>query len=89
MKTSYEQAFKDHKYLWNISPAYDMTGAYVDSEDLDVLLASPTKATATRLLIRQIEYWFQAGTEDGGKSQVEDLLKEDSVIIEIYERYVN
>ena len=31
---TYEQAFKDHEYLWKIGPGYDMTGGYVDQEDL-------------------------------------------------------
>lgn len=42
--------------------AADMTGSYVDQNDLAKLLRSPTKATAKQCLCAQIEYWFQVGT---------------------------
>ena len=64
MKITYEQARKDHEYLWSICPAYDMTGGYVDQEDLEKLLKSPTKATARDCYCHQIKYWFEVGTED-------------------------
>lgn len=65
-KISYEQARKDHEYLWNIAPAQDMTGAYVDQTDLATLLRNPTKATARDCYCSQIEYWFQAGPDPDG-----------------------
>jgi hypothetical protein len=52
---NYEQALKDHKFLWEVAPACDMTGGYVDQDDLEKLLESPTKATAKDCLCRQIE----------------------------------
>lgn len=58
---TYEQAFKDWETLWSIGPAEDMTGAYVDQEDLDRLLRSPNKRTAAHCLERQIDYWFEKG----------------------------
>ncbi len=62
---SYKQAYEDHKFLFGIGAASDMTGGYVDSEDLDKLLKSPTKKTAESVLWSQITYWFQVGTEAG------------------------
>ena len=61
---AYKQARKDHEYLWDTyGPAYDMTGAYVDSDDLKKLLESPTKATAAECYENQIIYWLQTGPE--------------------------
>ena len=57
----YEEVYKDHSYLWSIGPANDMTGGYVDQEDLYKLLKNPTKATAKKCLLEQIEYWFDMG----------------------------
>lgn len=85
---SYEQAQSDHKYLWNIGCAYDMTGGYVDQDDLNRMLRNPTKVTAIECYKRQIVYWFQVGTEDGGSAIVEQLLQDDERVAEIYERYV-
>lgn len=84
MVTTYEQAFSDWKYLWDINAAYDMTGGYVDSGDLDMLLKSPTKTTARRCLIRQIEYWFQIGPDPVGATLG---WQDDPIVREIAERY--
>ena len=63
-RVSYEQARADHEYLWETyAPASDMTGGYVDSDDLKTLLESPTKATARDCYVRQIHYWFEAGPD--------------------------
>lgn len=85
----YEQAFKDWKYLWNIGAADDMTGAYVDQEDLDKLLHSPTKATAAHCLCRQIEYWFDTGpdTSDLLFGSYHDLVEQYPGIPAIMERH--
>ena len=62
--TKYEQARQDHAYLWrNFGPACDMTGGYVDSDDLKKLLENPTKATATQCFSDQIRYWFRVGPD--------------------------
>lgn len=60
---TYEQALKDWKYLWNIAPADDMTGGYVDQDDLKKLLLNPCKKTAKDCLVSQITYWMQAGPD--------------------------
>lgn len=60
----YDQARADHEYLWSIGPAKDMTGGYVDQEDLALLLRSPSKATAAGCYERQIAHWFSVGTDD-------------------------
>ena len=86
---SYKETYKDWKYLFDIGPASDMTGGYVDSEDLDKMLKSPTKKTAENCLYNQIVYWFDVGTEDsgeyGGMSALE-LVDEFPEIREIAER---
>ena len=71
---SYKKAYEDHQFLFGIGIAADMTGGYVDSEDLDTLLKSPSKKTAERICWRQIDYWFQVGTEDGQSAS--DLVDE-------------
>lgn len=61
-KITYEQAFEDHSYLWEMyGAAYDMTGGYSDQHDLDRMLRKPSKATARDCLHDQIVYWFQVG----------------------------
>ncbi len=60
---TYEEVYKDWKYLWDIAPANDMTGGYVDQDDLNRMLKSPTKKTAVYCMKRQMEYWFQAGPD--------------------------
>jgi hypothetical protein len=60
---TYEEVYADWKYLWDIAPANDMTGGYVDQDDLLRMLKSPSKATAKYCLERQMEYWFQAGPD--------------------------
>lgn len=53
----YNQARADHEYLWDTyAPASDMTGAYVDQDDLEKLLKNPTKKTAVECYEAQIEY---------------------------------
>lgn len=84
----YEVAFRDWSYLWSFCCASDMTGGYEDQNDLASLLKSPTKPTAAKCLSRQIQYWFQAGTEDGGKAQADGLLETDLEVRAIYERHV-
>ncbi len=89
---TYKQAFEDHAYLWNIGPAYDMTGGYVDQEDLEELLQKPTKATAKKCLCNQIDYWFQVGPDIDSNSNTsqtrkKELLETDSKVSEIAERY--
>ncbi|MBA1280288.1 hypothetical protein [Stutzerimonas stutzeri] len=87
-RTTHAIAYRDRQYLWRFSPARDMTGAYVDQQDLERLLEKPTKTMAVRCLENQIEYWFQAGTEDGGKTQVAELLQTDAEVRAIYERHI-
>lgn len=71
-RITHEQAWADRQYLWQTyGPAQDMTGGYVDSEDLELLLKTPTKATAVRCLSRQIDYWFQVGPDLLGISQTD------------------
>jgi hypothetical protein len=94
MRITYEKALKDWKTLFEgIGPASDMTGGYVDQDDLDKLLKSPTKSTAKKCLINQIEYWFENGidgdleTTSGRGASVEKLIEARDDIREISERY--
>lgn len=87
-KPTYAEARADHEYLWGISPAADMTGGYVDQEDLDRLLKSPTQATARDCYISQIDYWFQEGPQEGGHAERDRLMDEDVRVQEIHSRYL-
>ncbi len=83
---TYEQALADWGYLWSeYGEANDMTGGYVDQEDLKRLLLSPTKATACRCLCSQIEYWFQVGPDTSGTGGHSP--DGDPRVIEIAERH--
>jgi hypothetical protein len=84
-KVTYDQALADHKTLWSIDAASDMTGGYVDQNDLATLLKSPTKATARDCLESQICYWFSNGTEDG--RTYSDLVGDYPELELIKERY--
>ena len=84
-KVTYEQARKDHEYLWSINPANDMTGGYVDQEDLDRLLKNPAKSTARDIYVSQIEYWFQAGPQ--GKDAADEVPWDDPRVVEIAQRH--
>lgn len=84
-KVSYEQAREDHEYLWSIAPANDMTGGYVDQEDLAKLLKSPSKATARDLYVDQINYWFLAGPQED--DQAGEVPWHDPRVVEIAHRY--
>ena len=64
----YAQARADHEYLWQTyGPADDMTGGYVDQDDLTKLLEKPTRATARDCYVAQIERWLRLGPEDGAR----------------------
>lgn len=83
-RMSYDQARADHEYLWETyAPAEDMTGAYVDQDDLARLLKSPTKATARDCYCDQIHHWFQVGPEQGATGN----WRSDSAVFEIAERH--
>lgn len=86
-KITYEQAKKDHDFLWSIGAAYDMTGGYTDSEDLEKMLNTPTKMMAAKCLSSQIDYWFQAGCESDDRSDWHDLIVDYPELEEIAERY--
>ena len=88
---TYDEMYADWKYLFKkVACADDMTGGYVDSEDLDELLAKPTKGTAKGILSRQIDYWFAKGIEYSreheGKS-IFDLAEQYPKIEEIADRH--
>ena len=64
---TYDQALTDRDYLFdNYGPAYDMTGAFGEGEELEKLIKRPTKACARDILVCMICHWFEAGyTPDG------------------------
>ena len=84
-EVTYEQARKDHEYLWSIGPAHDMTGAYVDQEDLQRLLESPTKSTARDCYVSQILFWFHNGPDD--MADKGEVPWHDARVVEIAQRH--
>jgi hypothetical protein len=87
---TYDQARADHEYLWSIGPAYDMTGGYVDQDDLVKLLEKPTKATARSCYCSQISYWFEVGPDgetNSLTSNLEGIPWDDPMVQEIAERH--
>lgn len=85
MKLTYAQARADHEYLWKTyGPASDMTGGYVDSDDLKKLLENPTKATARDCYAAQVTRWLTVGPETHG---VPDGWQNDPKVREIAIRH--
>ena len=85
---TYEQARADHDYLWKTyGPAEDMSGAYVDQDDLEKLLRKPTKATARQCYEDQIRYWLRQGPEKDSLHKHEDRIRNDPHVAEIADRY--
>ena len=83
---TYQQAFADWSYLWETyGEADDMTGGYVDQNDLRFLLLSPTKTTAKRCLERQIAYWFDVGPDATSARTFPSF--DDPVLVDMAERY--
>jgi F420-0:gamma-glutamyl ligase-like protein len=89
---TYDSVYRDWDYLFHtVGHASDMTGGYVDSEDLDRLLKNPSKATAKKCMSCQIDYWFQVGIEynhEHKRKGVYDLLEEFPRIEEIAKRHL-
>ena len=90
--TAYEQARADHEYLWTAyGEAYDISGGYVDQDDLRMLLRNPTRQTATKCYVNQICYWFEVGTQDDHEPEIGTTHREDArydpMAREIAERY--
>jgi hypothetical protein len=84
----YEEIYKDWLFLWNVGAANDMTGGYVDSEDLFKLLKNPSKKTAYECLISQITYWFQNGPDIMGKvPEYYEIIKNNPEVKDLYEKY--
>ena len=87
MAVTYEQARADHEYLWeSFGPADDMSGGYVDQDDLAKLMKSPTKATAKDVYSSQIQYFLQVGPDRMGSKYAFDW-RDDPVVREIAERH--
>lgn len=90
MASRYEQARADHEYLWSTyAAADDMTGAYVDQQDLTRLMQSPTTATATRVYESQIHYWFEKGPDMNERARrgLDECMRDDPKIEEIADRH--
>lgn len=84
---SYKEVYEDWDYLFDISPAYDMTGGYEDQNDLKLMLTNPTKKQAEECLKGQIYYWFQVGPEDIRNCGFQSLVESYPRIIDIMEKY--
>lgn len=85
----YDIARKYHEYLWQTyGDAYDMTGAYVDQDDLQKLLENPTKKTAAECYCSQMEHFFQVGPDSNlmnSNNKTLDDLKSDPMVLQIAE----
>lgn len=91
----FHQVHSDRAFLWcNLGPARDMTGGYVDQDDLELILSNPTKATARKILINHIRYWFDKGTENNPFSGcwrstvIDNWPAHYERVCEIYGRYI-
>lgn len=89
---TYDEVRKDWKVLFKeYGEAYDMTGGYVDQEDLELMLENPTKRQAKYCMMQQIGYWFQVGPDisefESAKDNLQRLLETDPVIQGIAEKY--
>jgi len=89
---TYEQVLKDWQVLFeDIGMARDMTGGYVESEDLIKLLKSPSRATAKDCLKRQIKYWLEKGPDfnfiNGGVKTYQEICEEYPIVRKIENRY--
>ena len=91
---TYDEVRKDWETLWAYGPAYDMTGGYVDQEDLDKLLRKPTKVTARNCMLSQIHYWLDTGPDIDGLGERstaqkarDEIIENDPAVREIAERY--
>ena len=87
---TYDQARKDHEYIWSTyGEAYDISGGYIDQDDLRRLLHNPTKKTATECYANQIRYWFEVGSQDDheiGTNHLEEA-RNDTRACEIANRH--
>lgn len=82
---TYNQIRSDHEYLWAYGEAEDVSGAYVDQDDLKRLLRSPNKITAQQCYESQIIYWFNIGPDKS--SRAGSGWKTDPMVREIARRY--
>jgi len=86
-RVTYEQALEDRDYLFAIGEANDYTGGYDSQKDLEHLLHNPTKGCATRCLISQIQYWFEAGTQNLRREKTMELVDQSAILMDIKRRY--
>ena len=84
--SNYNEVREDWETLWNICPADDMTGAYVDSGDLDRMLKTPTKKMAIQCMKCQIDFWLNQGIEDTNQT-LEELMEMYPQVIPVAEKY--
>lgn len=83
MARTYDEVKKQHDLLWSFGAASDMTGGYVDQNDLNKLLSNPSKKTAKHCMENQIRYWLQVGTEDGELVDRDRLIEENEDVRKI------
>ena len=89
-RIAHAQAWADRQYLWEThGPAYDMSDSIED--DLDRMLARPSKRLASTLIVEQIQHWFARGPETGSLNCPSDAeiagLLDDPRVVEIAHRY--
>ncbi|MBV7300236.1 hypothetical protein [Enterovibrio paralichthyis] len=90
-RITYEQALSDWEFLSEkIGMCNDLTGGFVLEDEALSLLKSPTKATARKLLISLIEYWFHAGMDyfhEHANKSIREIYEEFPEVLDISVRY--
>ena len=80
MGYKYSDVHHDWHYLFSVEPADDMTGGYVDQDDLKRMLDNPTKKQAVSCMVDQILYWFAVGPENHMKKFESSIAYRDYLI---------
>ena len=85
---TFQEVKKDYLELMDIGYPYDMTGGFVDAEQMEPVILNPTKLKAKKYMISVIEYGFQFGdfwrTELDGEISIDD----NKVVNSMYEKYM-
>ena len=92
MGERYDRIRNDWLDLWSLGPADDISGGYVDQDDLAIMLKTPTKSAAADCMERQIAYWLQVGMEredmkKHGYTSVDDIIMKNPTVADIARRY--
>ncbi|KKN79722.1 hypothetical protein LCGC14_0337440 [marine sediment metagenome] len=89
-KETFENVRKDYlKIISKCGPPADMTGGFVDSEQMEKIVLNPTKKNAMEYMKSIIQYGFQHGAYWNSEGKGLISTKENETVNEMYERYIN